>query len=68
MLFRSVYDQLPLSTKKEVEVSVDETGGAEYNAKTGELKWRMTLAPAETKKVTFRFQVKYPKDYNSGNL
>ncbi len=63
-----VYDQIPLTTKKEVEVSVDELGGAEYNEKTGELKWKMTLAPGATQKVTFKFQVKYPKEYNLSNL
>jgi uncharacterized protein (TIGR02231 family) len=63
-----IYDQIPLNSKKEVEVTVEDLGGAEYNEKTGELKWKMTLAPGATKKATFKFQVKYPKEYNISNL
>ena len=63
-----IYDQIPLTNKKEVEVTLEDQGGATYNSATGELKWSLTLKPGETKTVTYKFQVKYPKEYNLSNL
>lgn len=63
-----IQDQIPLSSYKEVEVTLNEQGGAEYNEQTGELTWTLKIAPGETKKLKFAFEVKYPKDYNISNL
>jgi uncharacterized protein (TIGR02231 family) len=63
-----VKDQLPLSTLKEVVVELLESDGAVYNEKTGELKWLLTLQPGESKKIEFKFQVRYPKDMVFSNL
>jgi hypothetical protein len=37
-------------------------GGAAYNANTGKLGWELTLQPNETRKLVYKFDVKYPKD------
>lgn len=63
-----IQDQIPLSSYKEIEVVVNEKGGAEYNEQTGELTWNLTLAAGETKTLKFSFEVKYPKEYNISNL
>lgn len=63
-----IQDQIPLSSYKEVEVTLNEQGGAEYNEQTGELTWTLKIAPGATKKLKFAFEVKYPKDYNISNL
>ncbi len=63
-----VYDQIPLSNKKEIEVIIDDLGSATHNQSTGELKWKLTLQPGETQKLVYKFQVKYPKDYNLTNF
>ncbi|CAG5083966.1 DUF4139 domain-containing protein [Parvicella tangerina] len=63
-----IQDQIPLSSYKEIEVSLEEQGGAEYNEQTGELTWLLKVAPGETKTLKFAFEVKYPKDYNISNL
>jgi TonB-dependent SusC/RagA subfamily outer membrane receptor len=55
-------DQFPLSTNKDIEVTLDDNGGAEVNNEIGVLNWKMTLAPGESKKVTFTYSIKYPKD------
>lgn len=55
-------DQYPLSTNKEIEVELTDTGNAEVNDETGVLNWKMALAPGEIKKVRFTYSVKYPKD------
>jgi TonB-dependent SusC/RagA subfamily outer membrane receptor len=55
-------DQFPLSTNKEIEVELTDSGNAEINNETGVLNWKITLAPGESKKVRFTYSVKYPKD------
>ena len=64
----TILDQIPLSNKSDVDVEVLEQNGAQYNEKTGELKWVLKIEAGSTKKVNFKFQVKYPKDYNLSNL
>ena len=57
-----VYDQVPLSNQKDIEVKIEEMSAAQYNSETGEIKWTLTLAPGETVKKRLAFKVKYPKD------
>lgn len=58
----TVEDQVPVSKNNQIEVSVDNTGGARYNAETGKLVWELLLKPNETRKLQYGFEVKYPKD------
>jgi TonB-dependent SusC/RagA subfamily outer membrane receptor len=55
-------DQYPLSTNKEIEVELADAGGAANNTDIGVLTWKLDLAPGETRKVRFAYNVKYPKD------
>lgn len=55
-------DQFPLSTLKEIEVELEEDGGAMVNRDIGVLTWRLDLAPGESRKIRFSYSVKYPKD------
>lgn len=57
-----VEDQVPLSRNNLIEVMVADTGGAVWNKETGKLTWTLTLQPSEAREVSFRFEVKYPKD------
>ena len=61
-------DQIPMSRIKEIEVEMLENISGEYDETTGKLKWRLTIQPGETAEVSFKFQVKYPKDKNLSNL
>jgi uncharacterized protein (TIGR02231 family) len=61
-------DQHPLSTIKEVEVKLEDSGEAMINAETGVLTWKITLKPGESKKVRFTYSVKYPRDKKIVNL
>lgn len=63
-----VLDQIPLSQNKEIEVNVEEMGGAKYNSDYGSLLWKIDLAPGDTKKIRFVYSVKYPKDKQVGGL
>ncbi|MEO5571566.1 MAG: DUF4139 domain-containing protein [Bacteroidia bacterium] len=55
-------DQLPISQDKDIEVKLLEISGADYNAETGKLTWKLNIAPNETVKKKLTFSVKYPKD------
>lgn len=58
----TVEDQIPLSRNSQIEVELTDKGGAVYNKTTGMLSWSLTLQPNESKKLTYSFDVKYPKD------
>ena len=58
----TIEDQVPISPGKEIEVELDESSSAEYNAESGKLLWTMPLRSGETKKVRLIYSVKYPKD------
>ena len=55
-------DQYPLTTNKDIEVELTEPANAEINKDLGVLNWKLSLAPNETKKIRFSYNVKYPKD------
>ncbi|MEE9361021.1 MAG: mucoidy inhibitor MuiA family protein [Cellulophaga sp.] len=54
-------DRIPISQNKEIKVGEIETYDADYNKKKGVLTWELQLAPKESEKKQFSFQVKYPK-------
>ena len=57
----TLYDQIPVSTDSRIEVSLTDAGGAVVNPETGKLTYRLTLQPNESRALTFRYEVKYPK-------
>ncbi len=57
-----VFDQYPISKEKEIEVELTDGGGASVDKETGILKWKVTLDLGQTKKLNFRYSVKYPKE------
>lgn len=63
-----IQDQYPVSQNKEIEIELVEAGGAEINKDYGYLDWKMTINPAETKTIQFRYIVKYPKGKNVSGL
>lgn len=57
-----VEDQIPVTQNSQIEVAVLDTSKAKFNEYNGKLVWEFDLKPNETKKVTFKYEVKYPKD------
>ena len=55
-------DQYPISSTREIEEELLESGGADVNKDTGVLTWKVELAPGESKKYRISYSVKYPKD------
>ncbi|QJD09394.1 mucoidy inhibitor MuiA family protein [Flammeovirga sp. MY04] len=56
-----IYDQIPISQNKEIQVEILELTGGQHDKVTGEVKWNVTLQPKETKELILRYSVKYPK-------
>jgi uncharacterized protein (TIGR02231 family) len=61
-------DQVPVSQDAQIEVNVSDNGGAKLNKNSGRLAWELELKPNETKKVNYKFEVKYPKDKQVSGL
>ena len=57
-----VEDQVPISQNTQIEVSLQDAGGAKFNKVNGELTWELEIKANETKKLVYKFEVKYPKD------
>jgi uncharacterized protein (TIGR02231 family) len=63
-----VEDQIPVSQNTQIEVTVQDMGGAKYDKVTGKLTWELELKPNEAKKLIYKFEVKYPKDKQINGL
>ncbi|MBN2745722.1 MAG: DUF4139 domain-containing protein [Bacteroidales bacterium] len=63
-----IEDHIPISRNKEIEVELQEKGGAKYQPERGTLTWELKVSPRENVEKEYSFQVKYPKDYQITNL
>ena len=59
-----LFDQVPVSSNSEIEVSVDNKSNGILNAETGEINWNFELEPAANKEFDFIYNVKFPKNKN----
>jgi uncharacterized protein (TIGR02231 family) len=64
----TVEDQVPVSQNSQIEVTLTDAGGATVAKDSGKLVWKLTLQPNETRKVVFKYEVKYPKDKQVSGL
>jgi len=63
-----VEDQIPISRNKEILVELISKSGASYDQSTGKLSWDLILDPNQSQKLSFEFEVQYPKDKKITNL
>ncbi len=56
-----IEDQFPVSTNKDIEVTRLESSQAMVEEETGKLTWQVKINPAQQKKLTVSYEVKYPK-------
>lgn len=54
-------DQYPISTNKEIEVTLLESPEAAVNEEIGVATWMLKIEPGTSKKVRISYSVKYPK-------
>lgn len=64
----TVEDQLPVSQNTQIEVLPVDLGGSRHDAITGKLSWKLTLQPNETRKLVYKYDIKYPKDRQVSGL
>jgi uncharacterized protein (TIGR02231 family) len=57
-----IEDQIPISTNKEIEVSLDEAKTGKHIAETGLIRWSKNINAGSTEKIPFKYTVKYPSD------
>jgi TonB-dependent SusC/RagA subfamily outer membrane receptor len=57
-----LFDQVPVSSNKEIQVEALELSGGVMNENTGKVAWTLELKPNETKQVILKYSVKSPKD------
>lgn len=57
-----IYDQIPISTSKEIQVETLELSGGKLDTTTGKVEWEISLKPNENKELILNYSVKYPKD------
>jgi len=57
-------DQFPITTNKEIEIEKIEFSGGTVDENTGKVTWNLKLKPGETKKLTIKYSVKFPKEQN----
>ncbi|WP_298539444.1 DUF4139 domain-containing protein [uncultured Aquimarina sp.] len=55
-------DRIPVSQNKEIKVDNIETNDANYDPKTGIMKWKLTVKPKAQLEKQFSYQLKYPKN------
>lgn len=63
-----IEDQVPVSTEKDIKVSLTEAKEAIFNKEKGSLKWKLNLKPNENRKIRFVYQVESDKDTIVENL
>jgi TonB-dependent SusC/RagA subfamily outer membrane receptor len=59
-----VFDQIPVTTIKDIQVEPIDISAGSLNANTGKLEWDLELKPNEVKDLIIKYSVKYPKDKN----
>jgi uncharacterized protein (TIGR02231 family) len=58
----SLFDQIPVSTTQEIEVTPEILSGGTLNRENGEVKWKVTLSPSQKSEIELKYKVKYPKE------
>jgi len=56
-----VKDQIPISANSEIKITDVDLAGGSLEESTGVIRWNVTLAPKQEKKVIFSYTVRYPK-------
>lgn len=60
----TVLDQIPVSRRDEIEVTVEDQSKGLLNKETGEVKWNLNMKPSDKKELNLRYKVRYPSGRN----
>jgi uncharacterized protein (TIGR02231 family) len=59
-----VLDQIPVPQEEDITVTYDAAKGAVLDKDSGRLTWEFSLAPNDSRKLPFSFEIEYPKNKN----
>ena len=57
-----IEDQMPISSNSDIEITQISLDEATWDKNTGKLRWELKLSSNEKKKISYSFEVKYPKN------
>ena len=57
-----IYDQVPISQNKDIQVETENLSGGILNEYTGEVQWKATIPARESREYVLTYTVKYPKN------
>jgi len=57
-----ILDQIPISTREEITITLDKTFNGELDKKTGEIKWRKIIYSNDTEEFQLKYTARYPKN------
>lgn len=57
----TLFDQIPVSVNSNIQVTPENISNGLLDEKTGELTWKLNLAPQEQAKLNLQYEIKYPK-------
>ena len=57
-----VYDQIPITRQKNIQVDVKDLAGGKLDEIKGEISWEIKLAANKQKDIGFKYQVQHPKN------
>lgn len=60
----TIEDQVPVTNSREIDVKYIDLGGADKEKNTGIIEWRIKLKPSGSKKLKFKYEVRYPSYLN----
>lgn len=58
----TVLDQIPISRREEIKITLDKEFNGALNKENGEVKWSFNLAPRSSKEMQLKYSVRYPKN------
>lgn len=57
-----VLDQLPISENSKISVKAVEIGDGSFDEKTGSILWNKKISSGGSEKISFSYEIKYPKE------
>lgn len=57
----TVKDHIPVSVRKELEVSLDDNSTGDFDEKTGKIEWNINLVPGDKSELYYQYTVKHPR-------
>ena len=57
-----ILDQIPISTREEITITLDKTFNGELDKKTGEIKWQKIINSNDIEEFQLKYTARYPKN------